>query len=274
MMKQLIGAIKFVVIIYFILMCLAFIFQRNLIFIEQKYNDTPSSVGLTDFTEVKLTTADNITVYGWYHRSPSAKKTIIYFDGNASRLPHNAEIFKNLADKGYGVLGIAYRGYGKSGGKATEAGFYADARAAVEFAKKSAPENSIIVAGRSIGTGVAVEIAKEYNLGGVVLISPYTSITNVAAKQYWFFPVKFLGLVHYKFDSLSKIKSVNEPLLLIHGDVDTIIPISFGKELFAAANNPKKFVIFQNSDHNDLDTGRIAIEIDSWINNGIANSTN
>lgn len=259
--NSIIRIIKLLLIGYAVLFILLFCFQRYALYHPIQYSATPQDAGLAGFEEVSFKAADGQQLYGWYKKAEANKKTIVYFHGNHETVLRNAEFFSLLSEDGTGVLGLEYRGYGKSGGKPTEQGFYADARAAINFLKDKVSEDSIIVFGRSIGTGVAVQMATEYKVGGVILLSPYTSISDVASDIYWFLPIKQLSLVKDKFDSLAKIKKVHAPLLVIHGEKDRLIPISYGKTLYAAANSPKKFVSVADSDHNDFDLHLLVREI-------------
>ena len=90
-------------------------------------------------------------------------------------------------------------------------------------------------------------MARERRVGGVVLESPYTSIPSVAAHHYWYIPVAYL--VRDKFDSLSRIGEIDAPLLVIHGELDRVVPVEFGRELFAAAREPKTWRGFAQAGH-------------------------
>jgi fermentation-respiration switch protein FrsA (DUF1100 family) len=235
-----------------------------MIFVKQKYDTNPATAGVNGFTEVTLITKDKQKIGAWQKEPEAGKKIFLYLSGNAENFALSNDHLQALAEGGNGVLALVYRGYGKSEAKPTEIGFYADAQAAIDYLKTKYT-NPIIVVGRSIGTGVAVESAKSNNLAAVVLWSPYTSLPDIAAKQYPIFPVKALGLVKYKFDSASKIKAVTEPLLIIHGAQDNLIPISYAQKLFSIANNPKKFVTFENSDHIYFNSNQIVSEINKFI---------
>ena len=104
--------------------------------------------------------------------------------------------------------------------------------------------------GKSLGTGVAVEMAVEFPPAALVLGAPYTSITDVAQTVYWFLPVSLLS--RDRFPSISRIGNVHAPLLVLHGDADDTVPVSLGRELLAAANEPKKGVFFQGAGHDNL----------------------
>jgi fermentation-respiration switch protein FrsA (DUF1100 family) len=261
--KNFLRGLKNLALVYFGLLFALYFMQDSMIFVKQKYDTNPAAAGVAGFTEVTLITKDKQKISAWQKEPEEGKKIFLYLSGNAENFAKSNDHLQALAQSGNGVLAMVYRGYGKSEAKPTEVGFYADAQASIDYLKTKYT-NPIIVVGRSIGTGVAVESAKNNNLAAIVLWSPYTSLPDIAAKQYPIFPIKTLGMVKYKFDSASKINAVTEPLLIIHGAQDNLIPISFAQKLFSLANNPKKFVTFADSDHNYFDAYKIAYELNKF----------
>ena len=169
-------------------------------------------------------------------------------------MANRADFFHSLADQGFGLMALDYRGYGASEGSPSEAGFYQDASAAINYTTHTLAvlTDRIILYGESIGTGVAVQMATEFPEAALVLQSPYTSTEAVAEQRYPWLPVHFL--MKDRFDSLSKMKNVHVPLLLMHGEQDVIVPVSEGKKLFAGASEPKTAIYFPQKGHNDLDS--------------------
>ena len=142
----------------------------------------------------------------------------------------------------------AWRGFSGNKGKPNEIGLYEDAKAAIEWlGTKGVKEKNIILYGESLGTGVAVEVAQNKNYAGVILESPFTSMTNVGKKHYPFFPVSFL--LKDKFETYKKIANVSSPILIIHGKVDKIVPHVMGEEIYKLANKPKFFYSQEYGDH-------------------------
>lgn len=238
------------------LICLAmFAMQKRFLFHPTPATAEPAAYGLADFRRVAIPTADGVELVGWLHESASREKALVYFYGNADSLPPYASFFRRFADAGYSVLGVNYRGYAGSKGEPSEEGFYRDGEAALRFMAKRVPVDRITVMGRSIGSGVAVKLAAENPVGALVLISPYTSITDVAARAFWWLPVRLL-LTH-RFPSIERIGAVRAPLLIVHGARDTLIPLEEGEKLFAAANQPKRLDIQSDADHIALDFDRV-----------------
>ena len=98
-------------------------------------------------------------------------------------------------------------------------------------------DKNIILYGESLGTAVAIEVAKDKNFSGIILESPFTSMIEMGKVYYPYLPVRLL--LKDKFDSQSKIKSVNSPILVMHGKADKIIPFYMGKKIYELANQPK-----------------------------------
>jgi uncharacterized protein len=227
--------------------------QRHLMYRPATDIGSPESYGLTQCTDIRLQAEDGVHVQVWYRAAHTGFPTIIFFHGNGGNLAHRSPYFRALTDVGFGLLALDYRGYGKSEGSPSEEGFYRDARAAVNYAvhMQHIPPGEIVLYGESIGTGVAVQMATEYDAAALIVQSPFTSAENIAKDRYPWLPVHYL--IRDRYDSLSKISRVQEPLLLLHGEDDTVVPVEEGKALFASANSPKQAVYFPSQGHNDLD---------------------
>jgi fermentation-respiration switch protein FrsA (DUF1100 family) len=147
------------------------------------------------------------------------------------------------------VLLLDYRGYGLSEGRPSEDGVYADARAGLAYLAKTRgiPPERTVVFGRSLGGAVAVELAQERPLAGLVLESTFTSVDDMARRMLGPF-ARFVG---GGFASLERIPRLRAPLLFFHGDRDDIVPIDLGRALFAAAPEPKRFEVIAGAGHND-----------------------
>lgn len=213
----------------------------------------PAVYGLGDFKAITIPSIDGTSVSLWHHQPKSGFPTIIYFHGNAGHLGHRSWYFRVLANNGFGLLALDYRGYGKSEGSPSEQGFYQDARATIAYAMKelSLKPQQIIVYGESIGTGVAVQMATEYDFAAIILQSPFTSLVTLGQRMYPYLPVGLLQ--EDRFDSLKKLGNVKEPLLLFHGELDKIVPFVQGKIMFENASEPKEAVFYPDKGHINMD---------------------
>jgi fermentation-respiration switch protein FrsA (DUF1100 family) len=178
---------------------------------------------------------------------------VLFLHGNAGDIGNHIPAAKFLIDAGYGVLALEYRGYGGNPGSPSEAGLYEDARAGFAFLNRQGfADGDIVLFGESLGTGVAVEMARAHAVAAMVLRSPYSSMPDIAAAQFPYFPVR--RLVRDTFDSLSKIARSHAPLMVFHGDADTLIPIAYGRRLYDAAPGPKTWLTVPGAGHNDVQT--------------------
>lgn len=243
---------------YLMILVAMFVFQRNLMYLPGKEINAPQIYGLGGFSDVSIKSADGILLQLWVRPAAIHFPTIIYFHGNAANLANRAGIYAALANKGFGVIALSYRGYGKSAGSPSEQGIYDDARAAIAYAtqQKNIPLSQIILYGESLGSGVAVQMANEYPVAAVVLQSPYTSVATRAAEIYSFLPVQWL--IKDRFDSIDKIASIKAPLLVFHGERDRTIPVAHGRAIFEKAAVPKQAYYFPDVDHMDFDPGVLA----------------
>jgi hypothetical protein len=161
---------------------------------------------------------------------------------------------------------MTYRGYGGSTGSPSEAANVGDARLAyAALVREGVPPSSIVAYGESLGSGIAVQLAAELPVAGVILDAPYTSIVDVAAKAYPFLPVR-LFLVD-RYETTRYIAKIKAPLLILHGERDGVVPVAMGRELARLAPGPKKLVVFPNGHHSDLYVeGNNAIDaVRAWI---------
>ena len=143
---------------------------------------------------------------------------------------------------------IAYRGFSGNEGKPTESGLYEDAKSAkIWLNNNGVKDKDIILYGESLGTAVAVDLASKHTFAGIILESPFTSMTRLAQKYYPIFPVKII--LKDKFDSINKIQKINSPLLVMHGEEDTIVPFSMGVKIFEKSNTQKSKYFIKNDDH-------------------------
>ncbi|MDJ0520629.1 MAG: alpha/beta hydrolase [Planctomycetota bacterium] len=234
---------------YLLLGLLAWFFQRRLI-----YFPAPGPVSLPEgsawapLREVRIRTADGVTLEAWY--LPGERPgTVLWLHGNAGDRGDRVSALDALRQRGWGVLLPDYRGYGGSEGSPSEEGLYADAEACAAWIEAEAP-GPVVYVGSSVGSGVAVELAVHRPPAGLILLSPFTSLTDVAQHHYGWLPVR--PFVRDRYENVDKIAQVRAPLLVIHGDRDRIVPQTFGRRLFEAANEPKTFVDVPGAGHNDL----------------------
>jgi fermentation-respiration switch protein FrsA (DUF1100 family) len=209
----------------------------------------PPGPGVQD---VEFATADGTRIHGWWWPRPDADGALLYCHGNAGNLSHRGPGLPALRQTlKLSILIFDYPGYGRSDGSPSEAGCYAAADAAYEWLARvqNVPPERIVLYGKSLGGGVAVDLATRRPHRALVLVKTFTSIPDMAQRQFPFLPARWL--VRNRFDSLAKIRQCPRPVFVSHGDCDTLIPFAHGQRLFAAANEPKRFFAMHGCDHND-----------------------
>ena len=232
--------------------------EKGLIFHPDKDNDsiTPDAYGI-EYDDVTFRTEDGLNLHGWFvpgkKSSPDEDlHTLLWFHGNAGNINHRLGNLKMLHERvPVNVFIIDYRQYGRSEGKISEKGTYIDAGAALAHlhSRKEINQEKIIFFGRSLGSAVAVELALKEKCRALILETPFTSILEMGKKLYPFLPVSLL--LKTKYDSLSKIRNIKVPILIMHGDKDDLVPFEHGKRLYDMANEPKEFYTIPGAGHND-----------------------
>jgi fermentation-respiration switch protein FrsA (DUF1100 family) len=197
-----------------------------------------------------LVCEDGVRIHSFWLPAPGATRALLFLHGNAGNASHRLPNAVELARLGIHVLLPDYRGYGLSEGTPSEAGVYADARAALAHLVevRRLPEERIVLFGRSLGGAVAVELARGRDLAGVILESTFTSLGDVVASS---LASPLAPLATRRFASASKIGEVRAPLLFFHGDRDEIVPYEVGRRLYELAPEPKAFETLRGAGHND-----------------------
>ena len=224
-------------------LALAYALQDRLIFPAPQTRYAP----LEGFEAVDLPTDDALNLTAHWLPPQEGKPSLVWFHGNAGTLRGAAAETELLANRGYGVLLVGYRGYGGNPGKPSEQGFYRDGRAALAFVEsRTPPDSKIIIAGNSIGSGTASQMALEYKPSALILIAPFTSLTKVAQQALPFLPMGVL--LKSRFDNAAKLAQLDLPVLILHGTGDKVVPFAQGKALATAARTGS-FIAFDGVGH-------------------------
>ena len=223
-------------------------------FPDNKIENTPAKVGL-EFDDIFFFTSDGVKLNGWFV-SAQSDITLLWLHGNAGNISHRIEnllmIHKYL---NVNIFIFDYRGYGLSEGIPSEQGLYLDSEAACEFLNCKLNikiDKQLVIFGRSLGSAVGVNLAIKHKFRNMILESSFTSFHDIARIIYPTIPVSYMmKMIESRFDSITKIRFVNTPVMFVHGDKDRMVPIEIGRDLFNAANEPKHFYVIENADHND-----------------------
>lgn len=236
--------------------------------LEQRLVYQPSPLDVVppevDFESVEISVPGGSEIHGVLLEHAQATGVLLYCHGNAGNIVHRLPRLRQLrSEHRLTVLGFDYRGYGKSAGRPTESGLYDDARAARAWlaARTGQSEDQIIVMGRSLGGGVAVELAARDGARGLILENTFTSIPDVGKSMMSWLPT---SVVSQRFDSVGKITDYRGPLLQTHGVRDQVVPYRLGHALHQQANQPKVFVQ-ANGGHNDAPSAEYAEQLGRFL---------
>lgn len=237
---------------YLAILGLLYVMQRDLMYPRNPARAEVPSVDLPGVEETMLTTSDGERLVAWVVPPREGKPVLLFFHGNAGNFGRGIRQtrFRALTEDGTGLFAVNYRGYGGSTGAPTEEGLLLDARAAYAAAATRFGAERLIGYGESLGTGVVLKLAAEQPLPAVILEAPYLSTASVAQLVYPYVPIALL--MKDQFHSDQVIGKVHAPLLVLHGERDSVIPFSQGQALYELANPPKRFIRFPQGNHENL----------------------
>ncbi len=235
--------------LYVALAVLMWILQRRL----QYYPDPtapqmPSVQSAAELRDIELEAADGLRLHAWYLPGTRPLDFLI-LHGNAGHRGDRWPWIEALHASGAGVLALDYRGYGGNPGSPTEDGLVRDAEAAARWLAEHGAQR-IVTIGESLGCGVAVGLAARYPPDALVLVSGFPSLVSVARCAYPWLPVSLL--MRDRFECSSKLARLGVPVLFVHGEADTIVPLGLGRELYECAAGPKEWWSIPGAGHNDL----------------------
>ncbi|MDQ5986699.1 MAG: hypothetical protein CSYNP_02430 [Syntrophus sp. SKADARSKE-3] len=227
--------------------------QENLIFYPETLPADYKYRFSMPFEELSLN-VDGGTINALHFKIPNSRGVVIYFHGNAGSLRTWGDVAGEFTSRGYNVLITDYRGFGKSRGKITgEELLLKDGRTVYEYAKNLYPEDRIILYGRSIGTGIAVHVAKHEKPALLILESPYFNLIDLANHHYPFIP-RFLiaSFLKYPIRTDLWIKDVSCPIYIFHGTADMVIPCDSSERLIKTCDGKVRLIRIEGAGHNDI----------------------
>jgi len=228
---------------------------------------TPAA-GRVPYTDVKIPTADGEMLHGWWLKDPSARAQVIYWHGNGGNLSLWLPVITDLRARGLSVLVVDYRGYGASTGRPSERGIYKDANAVTQYFDRHLRKTGVLTVywGRSLGCAAGSYAATINAPDGLVLESPFPDVASLFANN----PLMRILSVFssYRFPTSRYLREYSGPLLVVHGNDDSIVPFAAGKQVFERASSaPKTFAVLPGADHNDTHSSHAAYwpAIDEFI---------
>jgi uncharacterized protein len=240
------------VLAYVAVVALVFVFQTRLVYypaIGREVAVTPQAYGLA-FEPAEIRTADGETLHGWWVPADNARGTVLLLHGNAGNVSHRLDYLLMFNRLGHSTFIMDYRGYGRSSGTPSEEGTYRDAEAAWDYLRqaRSVRQQELVIVGESLGGGVATWLAARVPPRALVLLSTFTSVSDLGAEIYWFLPVRLINRIRY--DNLRNLERISAPLFIAHSRDDEIVPYAHGRRLFEAAREPKEFLEMRGG-HNE-----------------------
>jgi uncharacterized protein len=202
---------------------------------------------------------------GWFAEAKRPRAVVLYMEGNGGNITNRRGVLDLFRDQlNTSILIFDYEGYGRSEGKPSQSAILADARAARRWLaeRTRVAEKEIVLVGNSLGGSVAVDLASKDGARGLVLENTFASLQELTRSHFGRIASR---LVTTELDSASKIPSYTGPLLQTHGDSDEVVPFAQGKRLFAAANEPKRFVAIADGGHNDGPSQEYLEELDRFL---------
>ena len=251
-----VGTVVLALAAVYIAACIGLYLMRNrLVFpLRGGLAGPPHRYGVANGEAVAITTADGARLTGWLlsppEPTPKPWTVVLWFHGNGETVAGLAPIFRAFQHPHAALLALDYRGYGASTGTPTPANAVLDADAAMTWLKAhvDAFPDRIVVYGRSVGSGPAIQVAARHHVAGLVLESPFTSLPAMAREHFRIFPPFLAGP---GFDNLGTIGRVACPVLFIHGDHDRTIPIAMGRALARKAPLVQEFWVIPRAGHNE-----------------------
>lgn len=251
-MKILTETLLLLIVLYICLCLYMFLRQRRFIFypVQTRHQDTPA--GTRPFS-LQNNTA---TLRGWLINPDfRTRRLIIYYGGNGEDVYNSIDQFRSYEDTA--TLLLNYRGYGISEGTPGEKELFSDALAAFDVVTANRSEEKgvqipkIFVMGRSLGSGVAAYVAANRKVDGIILVTPFSSLTAVAGSRYPLLPVSLL--LQHRFPSEKYAKDFTAPSLVLYGGKDRTVPPSDTEKLLQHIAGPTKVIYIESAEHNNIE---------------------
>jgi len=219
-------------------------FEHRQVYVPSSvFSGNPNDLG-RPFEDVYFSSLDGVRLNGWYFpaepSSPRSHLVLLLLHGNGGNICHRLDFCEVWLRLGVNLFVFDYRGYGRSEGRPSEEGTYLDAQAGHKWVREKgfSPAN-IVALGKSLGGGVASELALRETIGSLILQSTFNNIPSVGAELFPWLPVKRFHTI--KYDTLSRLPRIRVPVLVMHSRADQVIGYHHAERNFAAANDPKMF---------------------------------
>jgi pimeloyl-ACP methyl ester carboxylesterase len=233
-------------------------FEHSRVYVPSTILD-PCQLNCT-FEEVWFQSKDGTRLHGWFIPAPAEgtwrRHTLLLMHGNGGNISHRGAFYEAWHEFGINVLAFDYRGYGQSQGKPSEEGTYLDAQAGYRWLREHGfNPRQIIPIGKSLGGGIASELALREDVGALILQNTFTSIPDIGSEMFPFLPIRRLARIAY--DTHSKLPKIHVPVLIAHSPKDQTIGIHHARKNFEAANEPKMFLELAGGHTDTVEAGKV-----------------
>jgi len=253
MKKKIFRWVKVLVLLYGIIGIAIYYLQDKLLFHPVAVDRQMKYDLGQPYTEVNLpyNKETNLNVIEFKaENTDTAKGVVLYFHGNKDNITHYAPYAADFTHKGYEVWMLDYPGFGKSTGKFSEENLYKYALIVYKLARSRWSPNQIVLYGKSLGTGVAAQLASVRDCRRLILECPYYSMTSLARHYAFIYPVG--SMLHYRFPTYEYLPAVTAPITIFHGSSDGIVPYSNASRLKPLLKTGDEFITIDAGGHNDL----------------------
>ena len=224
--------------------------QQRLLYAPDTRRTQPGEAGLADVEEREIVMRDGTRILTWWGAAKPGRPTLLYVHGNGGSFVTRSERIRKYMTHGYGVVMMTYRGFGGSAGVPSEKANVSDAKQVYDAVRAiGIPADKIVLYGESLGSGIALQVAAEKDVAGVILDAPYTSIVDLAALHYPGLPARWL--MPDRYETMKVAGKVTVSTLIVHGENDDIIPVAMSADVAAALKGPVKRATFPGAGHSD-----------------------
>jgi uncharacterized protein len=200
---------------------------------------------------IQLTDKERLHYVRFFISANQKKKgVVLYFHGNRNNITRYADYASNFTKDGYEVWMPDYPGFGKTTGTFSEERIYKDADTLYNLLSKEIPTDQIVIYGRSLGTGVASELASLKPCSRLILETPYCSIPGLFTDVFPLYPAK--RFIHFQFPVIEYLKKVQAPVTIFHGTIDEVIPFVHSRKLISVLKDGDEYITIEKGRHNNL----------------------
>lgn len=243
---------KVIAVIYIVCGVALYFLQEKFLFHPQKLSADHVFHFPIPFKEINLAVNNetNISIVQFTVPDSVCKGVVLYFHGNRQNIERYAPFATNFIKNNYEVWMIDYPGYGKSNGERTEEIIYKDAKELYKMARAQFAKDSIIIYGKSIGTGIAAQLASVKDCKRLILETPYCSIEALFNHYAFIYPVSWMSTYH--FPTYQYFEKVDAPITIFHGTSDGVVPYSNSERLLKVAKPGAELITIEKGEHNNL----------------------